>query len=223
MMLEEALSLESYKTLPMDFDWMHLETVELKENVFVIPYDTQGLLSQTKRIELDLNKGAKIIVMQGRDKGTKGEVIGRNGYHFRFRLNYVAKSKKINAQNPAPQKPAMRTFGAWWIQLYVAGHVNKLNVMNVTPKLVPADFKMPPPKPRRAKRIIDSSDKQPQKLKTVEEPQLSTGKLEEMKEPQPITEKLKKKKTGKKSKQPKSFVAAKKSLKNMSNLYSGLE
>jgi len=111
-MLEEALGLESYKTLPTDLNWMHLETLEFKDNIFVIPYDKQGLLSTTKRIELDLNLGAKIVIMQGRDKGTKGEVVGRKGYHFRLKLNYVAKSKRVNAQNPAPKKPAMRTFGA---------------------------------------------------------------------------------------------------------------
>lgn len=91
---------------------MHLETLEYKDNVFVIPYDKKGLLSKTKRIELDLNVGAKIVIMLGRDKGTKGEIVGRNGYHFRFKLNYAAKSKKTNSHNPAPKKPAMRTFGA---------------------------------------------------------------------------------------------------------------
>jgi len=112
LMLEEALGLESYKTLPTDLDWMHLETVELRDNVFVIPYDKNGMLSQSKRIELDMNVGAKIVIMQGRDTGTKGEVVGRNGYHFRMKMNYTPKSKKAERCNPAPKKPAFRTFGA---------------------------------------------------------------------------------------------------------------
>lgn len=212
LMLEEALGLESYKTLPTDLDWMHLETLGLRDNVFVIPYDKQGWLSQTKRIELDLNLGAKIVVMLGRDKGTKGEVVGRNGCHFRFKLNYVAKTKKINSRNPAPKKTAMRVFGAWWIQLYVNGLVNKLDIMNVKPKLVPADFQMPPPKPRRAKRIVERS-------KPSKKQPLRVGKI---KEHQPPSDKKSPEKKGKKSKQKKGFVEAKGCLDDMSDLYKNL-
>jgi len=70
---------------------MHLETLELRDNVFVIPYDKSGFLSQTKRIEL--HSGAKVMIMRGRDKGTKGEVIGRNGYHFRMNWNYLLRRR----------------------------------------------------------------------------------------------------------------------------------
>jgi len=103
--------------------------------------------------------------------------------------------------------------------------VKKLDIMNVKPKLVPADFRMPPPKPRRAKRVVEKSDKQPKKcLKPDNQPEkcfkpLPTSKILEKKSPA----KKSPAKKGKKSKQLKGFKKAKDSLEDMSNLYKGLE
>lgn len=85
--------------------------------------------------------------------------------------------------------------------------------MNVTPKLVPADFQMPPPKPKRAKRIVGSSEKEQKKVVKMSEP-LSGGRIQEKKSPA---------KKGKKSKHVKGFKKAKKNLDDFSDLYKSLE
>jgi len=96
--------------------------------------------------------------------------------------------------------------------------------MNVMPKLVPADFKMPPPKPRREKRIIPSSNMSPSEV--VKKVGLQPPSPKVRKKKSPLKKSPGKKSPGRKGKKSKKmgvFTKAKESVSGMSNMYGNLE
>jgi len=101
--------------------------------------------------------------------------------------------------------------------------------MNVMPKLVPADFKMPPPKPRREKRIIPSSNMSPSEVVKKVGLQPPSPKVQRKKSPlkkSPLKKSPGKKSPGRKGKKSKKmgvFTKAKESVSGMSNMYGNLE
>jgi len=111
-----------------------LKKLEVREDVFVIPYNKDGKLDRDCRMELNLAEDAKIRILRGRDSGTEGEVCSSKLMgHFKIRFYYKVARRKGKKPSVFPR---VAVYGMWWIPLLVEGKLKMLEIMNVNPKMV---------------------------------------------------------------------------------------
>jgi len=120
-----------------------LTKLQVRKDVFVIPYNEHGKLDRNCQMELDLNEDAKIKILRGRDASTEGEVCGsRLMGHYKIRFFFkVGKKKKGKKATLFPQ---VKVYGMWWIPLLIEGKLDQLDLMNVDPKITYVERNLKP-------------------------------------------------------------------------------
>mmetsp|Transcript_127674 Transcript_127674/g.248828 ORF Transcript_127674/g.248828 Transcript_127674/m.248828 type:complete len:449 (-) Transcript_127674:286-1632(-) len=107
----------------------------LGPDMFLIPYDSNGLLLKTNedkgaapRRILDLRQSSELLVATGNDKGQRAVVVGKHP-EGHYKLN-VERSEAYGGVT------AVRYLGTWWIQSAVAGDVPQMPVVTVDESVI---------------------------------------------------------------------------------------
>lgn len=112
LLVAEELSL----TLPPP-ETVYVPDVDAKllaEDVFTVPYDAEGKLSDSVTTTLDLREGQKVIATAGQNKGCVGTVTGKHSeghYKITFMVMVLGRMKA----------PVHQVLGLWWIEAAVKG------------------------------------------------------------------------------------------------------
>jgi len=109
------------------------------EDVFLIPYNEQGLLEIKKRndkhvklMKLDLRVGSELSIAHGSDKGTKAMLMGKNN-DGHYKLSVERKFKSPGSQRTFTET---RLLGKWWPLNAMDGDVEYIPVVNRSPEFV---------------------------------------------------------------------------------------
>lgn len=89
----------------------------LAEDIFTVPYDSEGKLSQDgTTTTLDLREGQKVICTAGQNKGCIGTVDGKH-YEGHYKITFMV-TVMGRMKAPVPQM-----LGLWWLEAAVKGIV----------------------------------------------------------------------------------------------------
>jgi NAD-dependent SIR2 family protein deacetylase len=91
-------------------------------DVFTLPYDTNGCFSKRERLTLDLRQGAKVrICAPGAvNENALGTIVGKKHGDWLVEIEEVA-------------RVARRVFGKWWIEAALRGAITQLPLVNQNP------------------------------------------------------------------------------------------